>query len=199
MRGYATAGVSTVRGVTLTGDTHYKSAEDFMEKDIYSGKIFEITQRTVSLPNGKSALRDIVHMRGAAAVLPLTDDGRILFVRQFRAAAQINMLEIPAGMIDPGEEPLQCAVRELEEETGYKATGMEFMLRFHPGAGYNTEVLHLYLAKGLTPGTRHLDEDEFVTVEAYDLATALRWIDEGVITDAKTIIALLFYTRTQGL
>jgi len=166
-----------------------------MEKTIYSGKIFDLVQRTVTLPNGKDTLRDILLMNGAAVILPVLEGGGILFVRQYREGAGAEMLELPAGMIGRGEDPLTCAERELREETGYTARTMRFLLKFYSGPGYTTEMMHVYLAEGLTPGAQQLDEDEFIKTEEYSLNEALDMIRDGRISDAKTVSSLLYYAR----
>lgn len=164
-------------------------------KPIYKGLIFNVTQKIVRLPDGREAPRDMLEMTGAAAIIPVMDDGRILFVRQYREAARMQLIEIPAGKLDAGEEPLTCAERELEEETGYRASSLQFLFKFFPAAAYNDEQLYIYLAEGLTPGEPKPDEDEFLTPEAIDLQTALSMIDDGRIIDAKTIASLLYYDR----
>lgn len=169
--------------------------EIIKETPIYDGLIFKVSQRVVRLPNGKEAKRDILEMSGASAILPVLPDGRILFVNQYREAAEKMILEIPAGKLDRGENPEDGAIRELEEETGYQAPSLQFMFSFYPAAAYNTEQIYVYLAEDLRPGVMKPDEDEFLTQEALDLETALAMIDDGRISDAKTVAALLFYER----
>lgn len=169
-----------------------------MDKTIFKGRIFDVAQKTIRLPDGREAVRDMIIMNGAAAVLPILDDGRIALVRQYRTGAQADILELPAGMLETGEDPLVCAKRELKEETGYTAASVEFLLKYYSGAGFNTEMLYIYTATGLTPGETHFDGDEFLTTEIYGLNTALGMIDSGEIMDAKTIAALLMYERRRG-
>lgn len=167
-------------------------------KPLYNGLIFNVVQETVILPNGEPARRDILLHNGAAAVIPVMDDGRLIFVRQYREAASMYVLEIPAGKLDKEEDPLVCAYRELEEETGYKASSMRRLMSFYTAIGYSSEIIHLYLAEGLMPGTQQPDDDEFVSLEIYTLEAALEMIDNGAIVDAKTISALLYYARIRA-
>ena len=173
--------------------------EMLQSKTIYSGVIFDITQRTVRLPNGKEALRDIVMHNGAAAVVALTQDGELLMVRQYREGAKDVMLEIPAGKLDIGEDPQTCAIRELEEETGYTAGQVHFMMRIQVAAAYCTEQIYLYAAENVKPGVAHPDADEFVVVETHPLPEVLRMIDSGEITDVKTIVGVLNYMRLRAI
>lgn len=164
-------------------------------KPIYNGTVFRVEQRVIRLPDGNDTQRDILLHNGAAATVPVLEDGRIVFVRQYRDAADTQTLEIPAGKLDIGEDPFTCAARELEEETGYRADTLTFATRFYTAIGYSSEIIHVYLAEGLKHGLAHADEDEFVSVEIYSLDEALRMVDEGIITDGKTILALLWYAR----
>ncbi len=162
---------------------------------VYKGKIIDVVQDTITLPDGRQAIREVVVHIGAAAILPVLPDGRILLVRQYRHPAKKMVLEIPAGTLEKGEDPLDCATRELEEETGYKAGNMVSMFAMYSAIGFCTEVLHIYLATNLTPGTVHLDPDEFVSVETYTLEEAIAMIFSGEIIDSKTISALLAYQQ----
>ncbi|KLU40061.1 MAG: hypothetical protein AA931_07780 [Peptococcaceae bacterium 1109] len=136
----------------------------------------------------------MVEHPGAAATL-VVQDGKVLMVEQYRPAANRNMLEIPAGSIDGDESPAQCALRELEEETGYKVEKLEPMGYLYPTPGYTNEVLYLFLGEGLTPGSPNPDEGEDIKVRWIPLKEAEQLIDEGEIHDAKTIIALFKYIR----
>jgi ADP-ribose pyrophosphatase len=131
---------------------------------------------------------------GAAATL-VVKDGLVLLVEQYRPAAGRNMLELPAGTIDLTEEPLACAQRELQEETGYSAENWEALGHLYPTPGYTNEVLYLFLASGLTKGEQHLDEGEDIHVRWIPLAEVEEMIDNGTINDAKTIIAIFKYIR----
>ena len=160
---------------------------------IYSGKIFDVVKQNVQLPNGKTTDRDLIVHGGASAILPVFDDGRILLVRQFREATGTDILEIPAGRLDIGEDPEVCAIRELREETGYNAQNMRLLIKYFPCTGYSTEILYIYLAEGLSPGKANLDEDEFVSAEIYPQGELIDMIQSGDIIDSKTILAILHY------
>jgi len=157
---------------------------------IYQGKIITVKVDEVTLPNGKTAKREIVHHQGAVAVMPLTDDDRLIAVRQFRKPLEKTIVEIPAGKLEPGEDPLDCAVRELEEETGYQAEQVTHLSSFYTSPGFANEMLHLYVATGLRPGPSRLDEDEFVEVLALTREEAWALHASGEICDAKTVLAL---------
>ncbi len=122
--------------------------------------------------------------------MPLTDDGNVLLIRQYRHAAGGYIYEIPAGKIDPGEDPLACAAREVEEEIGRRASSLAPMLSFYTTPGFTDEVIHLFLATGLTPGAQNLEHDEVLDVVEMPLEQAMRHIADGIIRDAKTIIGL---------
>jgi ADP-ribose pyrophosphatase len=156
---------------------------------LYEGKIINLRRDTVRLPNGKDATREVVEHPGAVAVVPVLPDGRVLMVRQFRHPVGEVLLEIPAGKLDAGENPDDCALREMEEETGYRAGSMERRASILTGPGFTNEVIHIYVAKGLIKTVLNLDEDEFLEVQAYEQNDIRRMIREGLICDAKTITA----------
>ncbi len=172
-------------------------SEDFKLLDrklIHHGVVIDYFQDTISLPNGKEALWDIVDHKGAAAVLPVLDNGNILMVRQYRHALGRYTLEIPAGGLNFREEPMEeAAARELSEETGYTAGKLEFLLMCNTTVAFCDEKIGIYLATDLTPGQQHLDEDEFVTFEEHSLDEMCQMIYEGKMTDGKTVAALLTY------
>jgi ADP-ribose pyrophosphatase len=159
-------------------------------KQIYRGRVVSLNLETVTLPNGTTIELEVVRHQGAAAAVPLTDDGNVLLIRQYRHAAGGYIYEIPAGKIDPGEEPLACAAREVEEEIGRRASSIAPMLSFFTTPGFTDEVIHLFLATGLTPGTQSLEHDEVLEVVEMPLEQAIRHIADGTIRDAKTIIGL---------
>ena len=162
------------------------------EETIFRGKIFSIGQMQVQLPNGNTASREIVHHNGGACIVPIDPEGNIIMVRQHRISVNRLLLEIPAGKLDsPTEDPLSAAHRELEEETGCRATRMELLTTALPTPGYCTERLHIYLATGLSQHKAHPDPDEFLQVERLPLEHAVAKIMGGEITDAKTIIGIL--------
>ena len=157
---------------------------------IYEGKIINLRRDMVRLPNGKEASREVVEHPGAVAVVPVLPDGRILLVRQFRHPVGQILLEIPAGKLDAGEDPDVCAVRELEEETGYRAGKIERRSSVFTGPGFTDEVIHIYVACDLRKTALNPDEDEFLEVQAYEQSEVRRLIREGSICDAKTIAGL---------
>ena len=159
---------------------------------VFEGKIINMRQDTVLLENGQLATRDVVEHPGGVCVLPLTDDGNVLMVKQFRYPYQEVLLEIPAGKLDKGnEDPLDCGKRELEEEAGVTAEEYISLGKMYPSPGYCDEMIHIYLAKGLHPSKQHLDEDEFLEVYSIPFETVLEEVLSGRITDAKTQIAVL--------
>ncbi|MFC4599158.1 NUDIX domain-containing protein [Cohnella hongkongensis] len=158
-------------------------------KPIFEGRMISLQVDTVTLPNGETATREIVRHPGAVAVLALLD-GRMLVVEQFRKPLEKVQVEIPAGKLDPGEQPEAAAIRELEEETGYRARSIRHLHSFSTSPGFAEEVLHLYVTEDLEPGEAHLDEEEFLTCEAVTLEQALAYIAEGRICDAKTLLAV---------
>lgn len=159
-------------------------------QSIYDGRIIKVKIDEVRLPNGNTAKREIVNHQGAVAVMPLTDDGKMIAVRQFRKPLERTIVEIPAGKLEPGEEPLACAIRELEEETGYAAKNMELLSTFYTSPGFADEILYVYVATGLTKGESRPDEDEFVDVLELTLEQAQELHRTGEIRDAKTVVAL---------
>jgi ADP-ribose pyrophosphatase len=164
-------------------------------EDVYSGKFLHLKKDMVRLPDGNTTYREYLIHPGAVAIMPVLSDGRILLERQFRYPVDAAMIEIPAGKLELGEDPLLCAQRELLEETGYSAKSWEFLGRIHPVISYSTEIIDIYLAKDLTMGDRSLDEGEFLDVFAATLDEMHEWIAEGKITDVKTIISVYHLER----
>ncbi|WP_070121599.1 NUDIX domain-containing protein [Bacillus marinisedimentorum] len=164
------------------------------EQVIYEGKIIDLKLQEVRLPNGKTSKREIVKHPGAVAVIACTDEGRLILVRQYRKPMDRVMVEIPAGKLEPGEEPLVTAKRELEEETGYIADSLEKIISFYTSPGFADELVHLYEAKGLKKGdgTAVLDADEFVDVMEVTLQEAGQLIENHEIYDAKTAYAVQY-------
>ncbi len=136
---------------------------------------------------------DIIVHPGAAVVLPLLDDGRVVLIRNHRVAVGTDLLELPAGTLDPGEEPRACAARELTEETGYRAAELRPLCAFYSSPGLLTERMHVFVARGLTPGPAQLEPGERIRSDPRPLEEALAAIRSGQICDAKTIVALLYY------
>jgi len=160
-------------------------------KRIYEGKILNLRVDQVLLPNGKEGGREVVEFSGAVAIVPVTDDNKVLMVSQYRYPVAEVLLEIPAGKMDQGENPEECARRELKEETGCTTGSLVKMAEFYTTPGFTTELMHVYLARGLTFGEQSPDEDEFVKVEAIPFEKAIRMIFDGKIRDGKTIAGLL--------
>lgn len=160
---------------------------------IAHGSILDYYQDTIRIPNGTTARWDFISNRGAAAVLPVKEDGKIILVRQYRNALDKQTLEIPAGKLDAGENPYDAAVRELREETGCTAAKITAILSINPTVAFCNEQIDIYLATGLKPGKQDLDDDEFLNVEEYTLEEILNMIDRGEIMDSKTVSAVLKY------
>lgn len=159
----------------------------------YQGTILKIYEDTV-IANGHEAHWDFIHHDGAAAVLPVTDDGKILMVRQYRNALDRETLEIPAGKLDEPDEPkINCAYRELEEETGFRTEDMEYLISVNTTVAFCDEAIDIFIARNLIPSHQHLDEDEVIEVEAWEVDDLLDQIFQGKITDAKTIAAITAY------
>jgi len=176
------------------GDQHLRE-ERISGEDIYGGIFLNMKRDRVSLPDGQEAVREYLTHPGAVAILAILDDGRILLERQYRYPIAKVCMEIPAGKLDPNEDPLVCAQRELEEETGYSASKWNYIRRIHPVISYSTEFIDIYLAEGLQSGKSRLDEEEFLDVFAAPLDEILAWVEQGVITDVKTTIAIYWLDR----
>jgi ADP-ribose pyrophosphatase len=157
---------------------------------VYSGKLIKVRLDEVKLPNGKISKREIVVHRGAVAILAL-DNNNIILIRQYRHAAGKFMWEIPAGTLEEGEDPLECAKRELLEETGYIANKIEKLIQFYVAVGYCTEIIHLFIARELKKLSQKTEEDEFISVHLIPIDRALEMIKNNEIEDAKTIIGIL--------
>lgn len=165
--------------------------EDYVSgKRKYTGNIIGVDLVTVTLPNGKNATRDVVVHPGASVVVPVNENGDVYLVRQFRTPIGKSTLELPAGKLDAGEEPRVCAERELFEETGLTASNVKHLFSIHSTPGFCNEVLHMYLATGLVKGMAQTDDDEFLTVEKFNIKDLPKMIYNGEITDAKTIIGI---------
>ena len=162
-------------------------------KEIFQGKMISLQVETVQLPNGKLTTREVVRHPGAVAVLAITQDNHILFVKQYRKAIDRVSLEIPAGKLEKGEEPSLAAQRELEEETGFKAKSWKHLHSFFTSPGFADEVMHVYVATDLVSGTSNLDEDEFLDVITADQTQVISWLQSGQIVDAKTIGPLYWW------
>ncbi len=159
-------------------------------QEVYHGKLLNFRIDKVLLPDNKESSREIVEHPGAVAIVPLKNED-IYLVKQFRKPVEESLLEIPAGTLEPGEDPLQCARRELAEETGYKAGKIEKITTFYTSPGICTETMHLYLALDLIETEGQTDSDEFIELEKYNYKQVNSLIIEGRIKDAKTIIGIL--------
>jgi len=164
-------------------------------KTIYKGNILNLRVDQVELPNGRQTSREVVEHRGAVAVVPLSDQGEVLLVRQYRHPAGEVLLEVPAGKLEAGEDPGLCAARELREETGYQAGEIRLLFSFYTTPGFSSEKMHLYLARGLQYRGQQPDEDEFIRLQPVPLETALEMVDRGEIADAKSIVGILAAKR----
>lgn len=159
---------------------------------IYDGKLLKINVDRVRLPDGSLSAREYVVHPGAVCIIALLADGRVVLERQFRYPHHRAFIELPAGKIDPCEDPLATAKRELQEETGYEAAQWRHITTIHPLIAYSDEQIDIYLATGLTLKERQLDAGEFLEVFAAAPAEALGWVREGKITDVKTVIGLFW-------
>ena len=162
--------------------------------------VLPVTKDGKVLANGHEARWDFIHHDGAAAVLPVADDGKILMVRQYRNALDRYTLEIPAGKLDAPDEPkIECAARELEEETGFRSENLEFLMTVNTTVAFCDERIGVYIAKDLIPSKQHLDADESIDVEEWEVKDLLDLIYSGKMTDAKTIAAILAYAQKEGI
>lgn len=158
----------------------------------YQGKVFYVTKDAAKLEDGRLVQRDVVHHSGGVCVVPLTKRHTVLMVRQFRYPMAQVTLEIPAGKLEKGESPMECGLRELKEETGRTCEGLEPLGRLFPTPAYDSEVIHMYLAKNLSsPGEQDLDEGEFLDLTEVPLKEAVEMVMRGELPDAKTQTALL--------
>jgi len=172
----------------VRGDEHLKEVT-VSSKEVYSGYYLKLIQDQVLLPDGKSAGREYLIHPGAVAIIPVLPDGRVLLERQYRYPLHQAFIEIPAGKLDPGEDTLTCAKRELEEETGFVAKEWIFLGKIHPIISHSTEFIDIYLAKDLTKTQTNLDDGEFLDIFGATIKEIGEWIKEGKITDVKTIIS----------
>jgi len=165
---------------------------------IFSGRVISLRVDRVRLFDGRETEREVVEHRGAAAVVPLTEGGEVLLVRQYRYAVGEPLLEIPAGTLEPGEAPLSCAVRELAEEVGAQAAHWDPLAVLYPSPGVLTETMHLFLATGLAAVPARAAADEDLAVERLPLGEALARVERGEIRDAKSVAGLLLAARRRG-
>lgn len=164
---------------------------------VYTGRVINLDIDTVRFPNGTVGELEMIRHSGASAVVPFVsdptgDDPQVLLIRQYRYAAEGFVYEIPAGRLDAGEEPVVCAQRELREETGCEAEGVEHLTTIYTTPGFTDERIHLFMAVGLTRGELAREADEFIELETMTLSRALELVESGAIQDAKTIVGLLY-------
>ena len=169
---------------------------DYTEKtlsreEIYKGRVVELHNDRILLPDGRESTREVMEHPGGVTIIPVDEQGVVTCVRQYRYPMGRHLLEVPAGKLERGEDPLACAVRELSEETGLTAEKFIDLGRIYPSPGYSAEVLYLYLALGLHPGEMHPDEGEFLDVEQHTLEELTEQIMRGELCDAKTVAAVL--------
>lgn len=157
---------------------------------IYDGKIITVKKDNVLLEDGNEAIREIVVHHGGVCIIPITDDNMVYIVRQYRYAFQKVLLEFPAGKLEKDEDPILAAHRELEEEIGVKATELIDIGEMYPSCGYLTEIIHLYVAKGLVRSKQKLDEDEFLDVEKIPFSELEKLVLSGEVKDGKTIVGM---------
>ena len=169
---------------------HDKEARVHRTRKVYTGRAFSFVTEDVTLPNGSRSEMAFVRHPGSTAIVPLVDDNTVIMERQYRHPVRDYLFEIPAGTMDPGETALACARRELAEETGYIAEEFIELGKIHILPAYSDELIHLYLARGLSLTKQNLDPDEIIKVVEYPLDEALQMIETGRITDALTILAL---------
>lgn len=166
---------------------------------VYKGHIIDMYTDTMELPSGSHADWDFISHKGAAAIVPVDKNGKIIMVRQYRNAIEKYSLEIPAGGLNPGEDMKSCAARELEEETGYRCEEIYHLIDLYTTVAFCNEKIGIYYTTNLIPSKQNLDEDEFVTIERYTLNELTEMILDGTIDDAKTISAILAYKTKRNL
>ncbi|NLB28174.1 MAG: NUDIX hydrolase [Clostridiaceae bacterium] len=165
----------------------------------FIGRIFSVEVQKVQLPDGRHTTREVVRHPGGSCVVALDEAGSIYLVHQYRVGTGGPSREIPAGKLDPPEDALTCARRELAEETGLTADRWDLLIRFYPSPGYTDEVIHIYLARELMKGPASPDEGEFISCERIRLETALDEIRDGILTDGKTCLGILLTALATGL
>jgi ADP-ribose pyrophosphatase len=162
---------------------------------IYTSRIFKVVKKFITSKSGRRMERHIIVHPGAVVILPILSDGRIVLIRQHRIAVEEHLVELPAGTIESGEEPIITARRELMEETGYRASKLTPLLKFYTSPGFVKEEMRLFKATGLTAGPTAQEDDEKIELFLTDMPTAIKMIQSGEIRDAKTIIGLLWYSQ----
>jgi len=180
------------------GEAAHEPPRVVARRTIHTGRKFEFQALTVELPSGKSLVRDVVHHPGAAVIVPVLPDGRLVLTRVYRAAIDQWLLEFPAGTLEKGEAPEKCAARELIEETGYKGASLASLGWFFTTPGMTDERMHAFVATGLTHVGQRLEEDENIVVEVISGADVARLIASGELRDGKSLVAY-FHAHARGL
>tara|TARA_Y100000590_G_scaffold16040_1_gene19444 strand:+ start:248 stop:790 length:543 start_codon:yes stop_codon:yes gene_type:complete len=162
---------------------------------VYKGDFLDVRQDEVLLPNGETAAREWINHPGAVVIVPILPNGEIALIKQFRYAAGSEFIELPAGKLDAGEDPEECALRELEEEIGYRANKINFLANIHPAIGFTNEIMGVFLAENLEKTEHNRDNDEFLELVPTTLTEALNLVWENKITDVKSIIGLLWLQK----
>ena len=158
---------------------------------IYTGKTIQLRVDTVEVPNKGYQKREIIEHKGSVAIVAITDDNKVVLVKQYRKSIEKELYELPAGKIEIGETPLECAIRELKEETGYSVDSLKLIHKYYTTPGFSNQLVFIYLAKNLIPGESHLEEDEFLEVYEIDIDKAYNMVMNNEICDSKTVIGLL--------
>ena len=164
-------------------------------KVVYKGDFLDVRRDKVLLPNGETGAREWVNHPGAVVIIPILPDGKIALIQQFRYAVGSEFIELPAGKLDAGEDPEKCALRELEEEIGYRANKIKFLANIHPAIGFTNEIMGVFLAENLEKTEHNRDNDEFLELVPTTLTEALNLVWENKITDVKSIIGLLWLKK----
>lgn len=190
---------SILREIIKGVDIMHLQEKKLSSETVYEGPIFTITHDTVELENGASSIRDVLHHNGGVCVIPITDDNEIYLVKQFRYPFAAVTREVPAGKLEKGEDHAECGRRELLEETGCTCSELVYLGEMLPTPAYDSEITHLYLAKGLSYEKQQLDPGEFLDVEKIPLTEAIQLVMDGKIRDGKTQIVILKAARILGI
>ncbi|MFZ6774518.1 NUDIX domain-containing protein [Undibacterium sp. SXout7W] len=181
-----------VDDLSPTTDLHEKKLHGTVA---YEGSFLRVQRDSVSLPDGKTATREYIKHPGAVVIIPVLDDGKVLLEKQFRYPLGKVFIEFPAGKIDIGEDPLDCAKRELREETGYTALDWQHLCTIHNAIAYSDEHLEIYIARGLREGFKSLDDGEFLETFTATPKQMMEWVRQGDITDVKTVIGTFWLEK----